>query len=54
MKYKILYDFDDSDGYINRNCVDEFEGDWFELQDHIKQMRSNGCYNIDATAVDQN
>ena len=33
------------------NNVETFNGTWFELQDCIKQMRRNGCYNITATAI---
>lgn len=48
--YEIIYDYDD--GWSeSRNNVEIFEGSWDELQDHIKKMRRNGCYNISATCV---
>jgi len=48
--YEIVYDYDD--GWSeSRNNVETFEGSWSELQDHIKKMRRNGCYNIYATSV---
>ena len=48
MKYSIIYDYDDE-----RNITEEFDGVHTELLDYIKQMRENGCYNISATALDQ-
>lgn len=42
--YEIIYDYEDE-----KNIRETFEGTWTELQDHIEQMRENGCYNIDAT-----
>ena len=48
--YEIVYDYDD--GWSEyRDNVETFEGSWFELQNHIRQMRRNGCYNIVATSV---
>lgn len=44
--YEIVYDYEDE-----RNLVETFEGSWHELQDHIKQMRRDGCYNIVATDI---
>lgn len=48
--YEIVYDYDDGWNEYRDN-VETFEGSWSELQDHIKQMRRNGCYNIYATSV---
>lgn len=53
MEYKIIYDFDDSEGYTSRNCVDYFTGTWLELQDYIKRMKNGGAYNIEANALKQ-
>lgn len=48
--YEIIYDF--SDDYTDeRNISERFEGSWSELQEYIKQMKQNGCYNISATAL---
>lgn len=48
--YEIIYDF--SDDYTDeRNISEMFEGSWSELQEYIKQMKQNGCYNISATAL---
>lgn len=44
--YEIVYDYEDE-----HNLVEIFEGSWHELQDYIKQMRRDGCYNIVATDV---
>ena len=49
--YEIIYDYLDDAGNENRNIVETFEGDWTELQTHLKKMRKNGCYNITATAL---
>ena len=46
--YEIIYDYDDE-----KNIRENFDGTWTELQDHIKQMRETGCYNIDATDLEQ-
>ena len=46
--YDIFYDYEDDGGYVSRDNKEEFEGDWHELQQYIKSMRRNGCYNIDA------
>lgn len=51
-KFVIYYDYTDDYGYECCNCQDVFYGDWFELQEYIKTMRRNGCYNIDAVAVE--
>jgi len=48
--YEIVYDYDD--GWSeSRNNVETFEGSWLDLQDHIKYMRRNGCYNITAESI---
>lgn len=49
-KYEIIYDYD-NEFYTEYNCVETFEGDWDKLQEYIKTMKSNGCYNISATAI---
>lgn len=51
-KYEIIYDWCGEESE-ERNLKETFTGNWFELQDHIKQMRKNGCYNIDATLLNQ-
>lgn len=48
--YEITYDYDD-EWSGGGTSSETFEGTWSELQDYIKQMRRNGCYNIDANAV---
>lgn len=50
--YEIIYDFTDDCGYENRNITETFEGSWTELQNCIKSMKENGCYNIYAAAID--
>lgn len=52
-KYEIIYDWCSIDGDEERNIVEEFEGSYTELQDHIKSMRANGCYNISATCINE-
>ena len=45
--YEITYDYFSEDGYTDeRNIRERFEGNWFELQEYIKIMKNNGCYNI--------
>lgn len=44
--YEITYC--DPEGYL---CRDTFEGDWFDLQQEIKVMRANGCYDIYAADI---
>jgi predicted enzyme involved in methoxymalonyl-ACP biosynthesis len=51
MKYEIFYDYCSEDGYEERNISETFEGTWSELQDCIKQMKKQGCYNIEANAI---
>lgn len=50
MEYEITYDYSGeySDEY---NIRETFVGSWTELQDYIKNMRRNGCYNIYAACV---
>lgn len=50
--YEIIYDYTDEGGYESRNNVERFDGTWTELQAYVKAMRRQGCYNIEATAVD--
>lgn len=50
--YEIIYDYTDESGYEFRNIMETFEGTWTELQDYIKQMKENGCYNIDANSLE--
>lgn len=44
--YEITYDYEDE-----RNLQETFKGDWFELQSYIREMRKDGCYNIDASCI---
>ncbi len=44
--YEIIYDFGDE-----KNIVEKFKGNWSELQDYLKKMKNEGCYNIDAAAI---
>lgn len=53
MRYELFYDYCNEDGYEERNINETFEGSWGELQDHIKQMKKQGCYNITATAIEE-
>lgn len=48
--YTIFYDYCPDDGYDEKNLQEDFTGTWYELQDYLKQMRINGCYNITAVA----
>ena len=50
MKYEIIYDYCD-DYTDERNIVEKFVGSWNELQETIRQMRKNGCFNISAGAI---
>lgn len=47
-KYEIIYDYSDEYG-DSTNIVEDFDGSWSELQEYLKRMRQNGCYNISAT-----
>lgn len=51
-KFTIIYDYCSAwtDGY---NIHEEFEGSWDDLQDFLKVMKANGCYNIDVTEQEQ-
>ena len=50
-KYEIIYDV--SDGFSEEhNKLERFEGSWTELQAYIKDMKRTGCFNIDATCID--
>lgn len=49
--YEIIYDYTSEEGYEENNNVEQFEGTWTDLQDYLKQMRRNGCYNIDANSI---
>ena len=49
--YEIIYDYCGEEGYEEQNIQERFSGGWSELQDYIRQMKENGCYNISATAV---
>lgn len=49
--YEITYDYTSEEGYEETDNVEQFEGTWSDLQDYIKQMRRNGCYNIDASEI---
>ena len=55
-KYEIIYDYDNGvlgEGYFEeKNLREEFTGSWDELQDYIKSMKQNGCYNIDVCGYD--
>ena len=50
-KYELIYDYCNEDGYEERNIVEEFDGPWYELNDYIKVLRKNGCYNICAEQI---
>ncbi|MBQ3552482.1 MAG: hypothetical protein IJA35_04940 [Clostridia bacterium] len=45
--YEIIYSYDDV-----LNVRETFHGSWSELQEHIKQMRLDGCYNITANSLE--
>ena len=47
MRYVIIYDCEDC-----TNCQESFEGSWHELQEEIKLLKKEGCYNIEATALE--
>ena len=57
MMYELVYDYfysEEIDGeYFSddlHGLHQDFTGTHIELMDHIKQMRQNGCYNIEAFA----
>lgn len=55
--YSIMYDYDYDDDmekggvYTSKNNEEHFRGSWSDLQDYLKQMRKQGCYNIDANEI---
>ena len=51
--YLIIYDYTDEEGNEELNIHEDFHGDWDELKEYIKQMKRNGCYNIEATAIEE-
>lgn len=54
MKYKIYYDYSSAlMDYEDTDLEEEFEGTHAELLDYIKAMRREGCYNIEAVAMEQ-
>lgn len=53
MVYEIIYDYTDETGEEIRDLVEEFEGDWEELQDTIRVIKANGGYNIEACAYEE-
>ena len=51
--YEIIYDYaEDCDTIYD--IYEHFTGTWDELQDHLKKMRENGCFHIDATCISGN
>lgn len=49
--FEIIYDY--SNEYSDeKNIRETFEGEWSELQEYIKKMKADGCYNISATYVE--
>lgn len=55
--YEITYDYcrtEEYDGeYFSvdeRNIRETFMGSWDALQEHLKDMKESGCYNISASA----
>lgn len=48
MVYEIIYDADEE----NRNIKEIYEGNWHDLQIYLKCLRIGGCYNIEATLID--
>ena len=52
MIYEVMYDYCSDDGYYEeRGIVENFEGTHVELQEHIKNLKENNCYNISACEV---
>lgn len=49
--YEIVYDYCGIDGNEEHDLSEWFEGSWSELQDCIRQIKANGCYNIVANYV---
>lgn len=52
MRYEIIFDYD-GEWTSECNLVETFDGSWDGLQDHIKEMRENGCSNITASCYDE-
>ena len=49
-RYELVYDFCDEYGNEDTNITETMDvSGWGELQECIKMMRKNGCYNINAT-----
>lgn len=49
--YEIIYDW--SGEYDEAlNITERFDGSYEELQEYIKQMKKNGCYNITASLIE--
>lgn len=51
-KYEIVYDFTDFGGDESEGVREVFEGSWDELRAYIENMKKEGCYNIEATCID--
>lgn len=51
--YEIIYCIDVDDFDFGRTYIqtETFTGEWPDLQDHIEEMKRNGCYQIDATCI---
>lgn len=49
--YVIVYDEHDDWAGECCNLETSFDGTWQELQQYIKDMRKDGCYNISATSI---
>ena len=49
-EFEIVYDYcgEYDEDY---NIRETFYGSWFELQDYLKRMKENGCYNIDVAEI---
>ena len=51
-KYEIRYNYTDVENLVDEeNLVEEFEGDHIDLMDYIREMRHNGCWNIEAHEI---
>ena len=44
-RYEIIYDYADEWSETN-GLIEYFDGSFNELQEYLKQMRKNDCYNI--------
>lgn len=48
--YELIYDYCHEDGFEDYGILETVEvKGWGELKKIIKQMRQNGCYNINAS-----